>query len=119
MKKKINSRSKGKTGELELAHYLTARGYPARRGQQFSGGGDSPDIVCPALEAIGVHPEVKRVERLNIELAMDQCIRDSGGLASIHAVFHRKNGRPWLVTMPLDELLSLIEPLLPAKKPVE
>lgn len=119
MKKRINSRTKGKTGELELAHYLADRGYPARRGQQFAGGGDSPDVVCSAFEAIGLHPEVKRVERLNLEEAMAQCIRDSGGLADLHAVFHRRNGKPWLLTMPLDEFLAFVEPLLPPKKPVE
>lgn len=114
-----NSRTKGKVGELELAHYLTDRGYPARRGQQFAGGGDSPDVVCPALQGLGAHIEAKRVERLNIDTAIDQCIRDSGGLAEAHLVMHRRNKRPWLVTLPLDEFLALLEPVLPAKIGVE
>jgi hypothetical protein len=45
----MNSRNKGKRGELEAAHMLTHEGFPARRGQQFSGGTDSPDVVCESL----------------------------------------------------------------------
>lgn len=120
MIKRKNSRTKGKVGELELAHYLSDRGFPARRGQQFSGGGESPDIVCPALrDGIGAHIEAKRVERLNVDLAIEQCIRDSGGLAGAHLVMHRRNKKPWLVTLPLDEFLALVGPLVAEKKPLE
>ena len=42
----VNSRNKGKSGELELAHELERLwGVSARRGQQFSGSPDSPDVV--------------------------------------------------------------------------
>lgn len=50
-KKRIHSKRKGKVQELSLAKYLRgwqlATGEPveARRGQQFKGSGDSPDIV--------------------------------------------------------------------------
>ena len=43
---KINSRAKGARYERELARYLDENGFPARRGQQFAGGSDSPDVVC-------------------------------------------------------------------------
>ena len=39
------SRDKGKAGERELASKLREYGYDARRGVQFHGGPDSPDVV--------------------------------------------------------------------------
>jgi len=55
----MNSKRKGKRGELELAKKLKEYGFSARRGQQYSGiGGD--DVV--GLD--GVHIECKRAERL-------------------------------------------------------
>jgi Holliday junction resolvase len=54
----LNSNQKGKRGEREAAAFLTDEGFPARRGQQFAGGTDSPDVVCESLS--GLHFEVKR-----------------------------------------------------------
>ena len=46
----MNSRAgKGKVGEREFAELLRAHGFDARRGQQFAGGADSPDVVSEAL----------------------------------------------------------------------
>ncbi len=107
MRKRINSRRKGKAGELEACKALTSElGVEARRGQQFRGGPDSPD-VRHGLE--GVHIEVKRVERLNLAEAMVQAERDADG--DIPVVLSRKNLHPWLVTVPLDRLLGLAEAL--------
>jgi Holliday junction resolvase len=98
-----NSRAKGKRGELELAAKLREHGLVAYRGQQFSGGADSPDVVCESLPDI--HFEVKRVERLDLIGAMAQSVRDAGDKTPV--VAHRKNGDPWLVTMRLDDWLNL------------
>ena len=57
--KKINGRQKGAQGEREFATVLKDLGIEARRGQQFSGGKDSPDVVA---DLTGVHFEVKRVQ---------------------------------------------------------
>ena len=70
----MNSREKGKRGERQWRDELRANGYMARRGQQFAGSPDSPDVVCPDLA--GIHFEVKAVERLNIYDAMEQARRD-------------------------------------------
>lgn len=94
-----NSRSKGKRGELELAHALEAKGYDCRRGQQFKGGGDSPDVVGLP----GIHIECKRVERLNVQDALDQAEKDCDREHAIPAVFHRRNREPWKVTMSFDD----------------
>lgn len=47
----------------------------------------------------GVHVEVKRVERLNIEDAMAQARRDSQKSGRVPIVAHRKNHCEWLITM--------------------
>lgn len=98
----MNSRQKGKRGEREWAKYLTDLGFPARRGVQFQGSVDSPDVVGGLP---GTHAEVKRVEQLNIHNAVSQAVRDSGG-NKIPYVAHRKNGMDWLVTLRADDLLE-------------
>ena len=98
----MNSRDKGKRGELEVAHLLQKHGYDARRGQQFSGANGDADVVGLP----GIHIEVKRVEKLNIENAMDQSVRDAKE-GEKPAVFHRKDRRKWLVTMPFDEWIEM------------
>ena len=99
-----NSRAKGKRGELEFAKLLRDNGLVAYRGQQFRGGEDSPDVVCETLPDI--YFEVKRVERLDLVAAMAQACRDCG--AKTPVVAHRKNGTPWLITMRIDDWLTLI-----------
>ena len=71
----MNSREKGKRGERQWRDELRANGYSARRGQQFSGSAESPDVVCESLPWI--HFEVKHTERLNIYEAMEQAVRDA------------------------------------------
>jgi Holliday junction resolvase len=92
---KINSRTKGAVGERELAKLLIEHGFEAKRGQQHAGSPDSPDVKH---NIPGIHIEVKRVEKLNIYNAMEQSIRDAGSKLT-PTVFHRKNRKPWLVTM--------------------
>ena len=99
-----NSRRKGKEGELEWANVLKKRGYDAHRGQQYKGGGDSPDVTGLP----GIHQEVKRVERLNVHEAMDQSKRDAAD-AEIPIVVHRRNRKPWLVTMDAQDWLDMYE----------
>jgi len=100
---KVNGNAKGKVGEREFADLLRRHGYQARRGQQFCGGGDSPDVVSD----LPYHIEVKRVEKLNLENAVAQAAEDSGGKSWI--VAHRKNRGQWLVTMSADEFLTLVK----------
>jgi Holliday junction resolvase len=104
-----NSRAKGAAGERELANRLKELGLTARRGQQFSGSPDSPDVLCDHLS--GYHIECKRVERLNIDAAMDQATRDCGSQTPI--VMHRRNKKPWLVTMFLEDFIALARPVSP------
>lgn len=98
-----NSKQKGKRGELEIANMLKSYGFDCRRTAQYNGkeNGSLADVI--GLD--GIHIEVKRVEKLNIDNAMKQAIRDSNG--EMPTVFHRKNRGEWLVTMRLADWLSL------------
>lgn len=98
----MNSRDKGKRGELQAAKVLQTYGYDARRGQQYSGASGDADVVGLP----GVHIEVKRVEKLNISKAMQQSIRDARE-GEMPIVMHRKNKETWLVTMPLKVFMVL------------
>lgn len=100
----MNSRDKGKRGELEVAHILKEYGYDARRSQQYAGINNDADVVGLP----GVHLEIKRVEKLNIENAIAQSIRDAKE-GEIPVVMHRKNRANWLVTMTFDEWIKLYQ----------
>jgi Holliday junction resolvase len=105
----MNSRAKGARGERQWRDELRANGYAARRGRQFSGSAESPDVVCPDLDFI--HWEVKAVERLNIEEAMEQARRDGAGKEPM--VAHKRNHRRWLVTMEAETFFKLLRGDLP------
>lgn len=96
------SRDKGKRGERELATVLRQFGYDCRRGQQYCGMHGDADVV--GLD--GVHIECKRVERLNLQDAYDQSKRDAKD-GEIPTVMHRKNNCKWLVTMSLEDFMSM------------
>lgn len=98
----MNSRQKGKRGELELAKMLRDYGFTeARRGVQYSGANGDADVIGIP----GVHIECKRVERgLDLYKAMEQASRDARE-GETPVVFHRKNGKLWLVTMLADDYL--------------
>lgn len=100
-----NSTRKGKKGELELAAWLRERGHVARRGRQYSGSPESPDVVCDSLP--GIHIECKRVERFNAYDAIEQATADAGHKRPL--VAHRRNRGEWLAIMRLDDLLELMD----------
>lgn len=102
----INSKKKGKNGELELSHKLQEYGYNnVRRSQQYAGIYGDADLI----NLDGIYIECKRVEKLNIYNAMSQAIHDSGENAKgeLPTVFHRKNRCDWLVTMKLEDWIQL------------
>lgn len=97
-----NSRRKGADGERELANKLKEYGYDTRRGQQYSGANGDADVVGLP----GIHIECKRVEALNIDKAMAQAVSDVRD-GEIPAVFHRRNGQEWKVTLLLEDFIKL------------
>jgi hypothetical protein len=100
----INSRTKGKTGELEVRDLIKAYGFKARRGQQYSGGGTSPDVVHSIP---GVHVEVKRVETFNLYKALAQAKADAAE-GDMPTVWHRRSREEWVVVLPAKDFLRLV-----------
>lgn len=98
----MNSRAKGKRGELELSRALGEYGYGCRRGQQYAGANGDADVVGLP----GIHIECKRVERLDLTGAVAQAKMDARP-GELPAVFHRRNRESWLVTMPLEGWMEL------------
>ena len=94
---------KGRSGELELSAILTEYGYPVTPGTPLNYGSE------PDLQGLpGIHIECKRVERLNISEAMTQSVRDSERFRDgMPTVFHRRNRQSWLVTMRLDDWITI------------
>lgn len=115
----INSREKGKRGELEIAKLLQAYGYDTKRSQQFCGANGDADIVGLP----GIHCEIKRVEKLNIDKALRQSIDDTyadelrQGIDLIPVVMHRSNDDRkkdstkgvWKVTLTLKDFMKLYQ----------
>lgn len=97
-----NSRSKGKRGELEFCRWLQDRGVVARRGRQYAGHPEAPDVVT-GLE--GLHFEVKRTERLRLYEAVDQARSDCGDQTPV--VAHKCNRREWLAVLSMEDFLEL------------
>ncbi len=97
------SRRKGKRGELEAAAELRRLfRTEARRGRQFQGTDESPDVLADIPE---VHFEVKRVEGLRLYESLAQAMDDAG--QKVPVVLYRANRRPWVAIVQLDELPRL------------
>ena len=102
----MNSRAKGARGERMWRDELRAAfgDFGIRRGQQFSGLGDSPDVVCPCLPDF--HFEVKFCLVVKIRDWMAQAIRDAKDKL-FPVVAHKRNGEEWLVTLRGQDFLTL------------
>tara|TARA_R110000796_G_scaffold222525_4_gene338720 strand:+ start:227 stop:562 length:336 start_codon:yes stop_codon:yes gene_type:complete len=106
---KINSRQKGAAGEREFANFLTDHGHEARRGQQFSGSPDSPDVVCKSLNDFNI--EVKRREKFslnNVYEAIAKALEDDPDRWPMIA--YRSNGKKWMICMDAEDFLDQLEP---------
>lgn len=100
----MNSRAKGARGERAgAAAWAAIMGGTARRGQQFSGGQDSPDIVSSHKD---IHLECKRVEAGNPYRWMEQAVRDAG--PKVPCVLHKRNREDWLLIVRLADVPRFI-----------
>jgi Holliday junction resolvase len=105
----LMSRNKGKRGEREAAAEIARLfGVEARRGRQYAGTDDSPDIRTSLPQ---VHFEVKRAESLRLYAALAQAIADAG--PNIPVVLHKQNHQPWVAIVRLDDLPQLVRHLGP------
>lgn len=112
----VNGKKKGKNGELEVARFFKDHGYDARRSAQFCG--NNEEGTADVVGVPGIHIEVKRVERLNLDAAMDQATRDAGKTTkNIPVVVHRKNNTREKVTMWADDWIRMYKAWEEAGKP--
>lgn len=102
----MNSKRKGNAGERELCAILAEAGAARRNDQRYIGGEGNPDISFQ-IGGSRFHVECKRAEKFNAYAAMDQAEHDANGHA-VPLVAHRKNRRPWLVVLKLDDFLRLM-----------
>jgi len=106
----MNSRAKGARGEREASRAWTkVFGIEARRGVQYQGGAESPDIVTGMA---GVHVEVKRVEAGSPYPWIEQAVRDARHRVPV--VLHRRNKQPWLLMVRLEDVPRLAQEIVAA-----
>lgn len=102
----VNSKQKGARFERLLASRFRDYGYEARRTAQYCGNtGDASDVVgLPFL-----HIEAKHQETMRLYDWIEQAKRDAaaGGQNALPAVFHKKNHANILVTMELDDFMTI------------
>lgn len=105
MPKKINSKQKGARFERELASQLRYYGYEnSRRTAQYCGNtGDASDVIGLP----GIHIEAKHAEQMRLYEWISQAVRDSEKSGKIPAVFHKKNYADILVTMRLNDFITI------------
>lgn len=99
----MNSRQKGARFERFVAQLLREHGYEAERGQQHSGGKDSPDVKCNLLNT---HIEAKNVEALNIWKALEQSEYDAGKDEMPIVVFKRNRSKVY-VALRFEDYMTL------------
>jgi len=99
------SRDKGKRGEREVVDLLKKHGFEARRGQQFRGGADSPDVIH---NLPNFYIEVKRKESLSLYPALEKAEDET---LQRPIVFHRRSGKPWVVILYAEDFLNIMEDL--------
>ena len=98
----VNSRQKGARFERLPASRLREHGYDCRRGQQYCGANGDADVVGLP----GIHIEAKAVERMSLYDWMAQAKHDARD-GELPAVFHKKNNAKILVTMELDDFMTI------------
>lgn len=105
----MNSKRKGKTGELQLVRKLKEYGYDVRRSQQYAGINSDADVV--GID--GLHIECKYTAQGHGKTYewLEQAVRDSKD-GEIPVVIHKKvskedRGNSWLVTLTLGDFIKL------------
>lgn len=105
----VNSRRKGKVGELKLVHKLKEFGYEVRRSQQYAGINSDADVV--GIEGLHIECKYTQMGHGYTYEWLAQAIRDKRD-AEIPVVMHKQvgknsRGREWLVTLRLDDFMKI------------
>ena len=107
----MNSKQKGKRGELEAVKILKELGIGnPRRSQQYSGVAGSSDLVGVP----GIAIEVKRQERASYSHLVDWVAQSEIAAADDETpiVLHRKTRSDWLVTTKASNLPALAQAII-------
>lgn len=100
------SRDKGKRFERDIANFFKTYGITAKRTAQYCGKtGQAGDV-----EGVpGVHIECKAVEKLNLESAYAQSVRDAeaAGKGEYPIVIHKKARKQPMITMALEDWIVM------------
>lgn len=100
----VNSKQKGARIERAFAKYLRdVWKYTARRGQQYSGGTDSPDIIVDEIDDL--HFEVKGTKKFEPYKNFVQAKKDACGKVPI--VIHKHNRGEWMVFMKAHDFFDI------------
>lgn len=100
------SRTKGKTGELEIVHLVQDAGWKqARRTHDGREQALRGDIANGPAD---VHLEVKRTEHCTVWPWWEQAERDRAA-TDMPVVVFRRSRSPWLALVEFDELLALLK----------
>lgn len=104
----VNSRRKGKAGELEASQVLaTVFDLAARPGRQLAQSRDGGIDLAPEDTPIAV--EVKRRERLPVILnRWHQQVTSQAGDRPVHLVMCREDHGPWLFVLDAASMIALV-----------
>lgn len=103
----MNSRAKGCRGEREWRDFLRSKGLTARRGQQFSGCPEAPDVICEDLCHKAFHAEVKKEQQFKGYQWLDQAKSESGG--KVPYVAWRRDHKDWMILLSAEDFIQLIK----------
>jgi len=97
----MHSLRKGKRGEQEFVNFLKSHGIDARRGRQYKGTPDSPDVISslPYL-----HFEVKRTESISIYKVLEKTQSECGN--KIPVIAHRRSHKDWIIILTAKDFLE-------------
>ena len=106
-KQSIHVRNKGLRAERELAKLLSERLNIPISNTLLSGIRGEGDLDTP-----GLHSEVKRQETTKLDLWIQEEQPKAEARRLLFALFQKKNRKPWLVTMLLDDWIDFYESYL-------
>lgn len=110
----VNSRQKGKRGELDLCQTLKAvMGWTARRSVQYCGDAGDSDVLIDGLPSLFV--ECKLVQALNLTAVMRLAVQQAKG--KLPVVCHRRDREEWLLTIRLQDLPRFLQEMSSASLP--
>ena len=115
------SRGRGIRGELSVRDLIIGAGFEARRGQQFEGSSESPDVVVPELQRT-FHIEVKCVEGFISKKMRDAYLKSESECSFLQTPMlvhrylkklgqtrgERKLAKRWLVTVDAQFFFHLL-----------